>query len=56
MSFERQRPVGVGVVIDNEQPHPIFGWLEMRWVPIVIDIFLGASSQSAPGAIESVVV
>jgi hypothetical protein len=29
-------PVGAGVVVDNEQPYPIFGWLELRRVPIVI--------------------
>ena len=29
-------PVGVGLVVDNQQPYPIFGWLEARWVPIVI--------------------
>ena len=29
-------PIGVGVVVDNEQPYPIFGWLEVRWVPIII--------------------
>jgi hypothetical protein len=29
-------PAGAGVVVDNDQPYPIFGWLEARWVPIVI--------------------
>ena len=29
-------PVGAGVVVDNDQPYPIFGWLEVRRVPIVI--------------------
>ena len=29
-------PVGAGVVVDNDQPYSIFGWLEARWVPIVI--------------------
>jgi hypothetical protein len=32
-------PAGVGVVVDDEQPYPIFGWLEVRRVPIDIDIF-----------------
>jgi len=26
---------GDGLVIDNVQPYPMFGWLEARWVPIV---------------------
>jgi hypothetical protein len=29
-------PAGVGVVVDNQQPYPIFGWLELRRVPVVI--------------------
>jgi hypothetical protein len=26
-------PSGAGVVVDNTQPYPIFGWLEAKWIP-----------------------
>jgi len=26
-------PAGEGLVVDNVQPYPMFGWLETRWVP-----------------------
>ena len=28
-------PAGDGLVVDNIQPYPMFGWLEARWVPIM---------------------
>jgi hypothetical protein len=26
-------PSGAGVVVDNTQPYPIFGWLDAEWIP-----------------------
>jgi hypothetical protein len=26
-------PSGAGVVVDNVQPYPIFGWLDAKWIP-----------------------
>jgi hypothetical protein len=26
-------PSGAGVVVDNTQPYPIFGWLDAKWIP-----------------------
>lgn len=26
-------PSGAGIVIDNTQPYPIFGWLDAKWIP-----------------------
>ncbi|HEX7360844.1 MAG TPA: hypothetical protein VF283_10160 [Bryobacteraceae bacterium] len=26
-------PSGAGVVVDNTQPYPIFGWLDVKWIP-----------------------
>jgi hypothetical protein len=26
-------PSGAGVVVDNTQPYPIFGWVEAKWIP-----------------------
>jgi hypothetical protein len=26
-------PSGIGIVVDNSQPYPIFGWLDVKWIP-----------------------
>jgi hypothetical protein len=26
-----QIPAGQGIVIDDGQPYPVFGWLDIRW-------------------------
>jgi hypothetical protein len=30
-------PTGAGVVVDNDQPYPMYGWLEARWEATVIE-------------------
>ncbi len=32
--FADNIPAGMGVVLDNEQHYPIYGWLEAKWVPL----------------------
>jgi hypothetical protein len=26
-------PSGMGLVVDNTQPYPVFGWLDVKWIP-----------------------
>ena len=26
-------PSGMGKVVDNTQPYPIYGWLDVKWIP-----------------------
>ena len=25
-------PAGQGIVVDNAQPHPVYGWIEAKWM------------------------
>ena len=27
-------PSGMGLVVDNTQPYPVFGWLDVKWIPV----------------------
>jgi len=44
---------GAGVVIDNAQPYPVFGWLDARWIPwsalSVVEAKAGPADQRTPG-------
>jgi hypothetical protein len=42
-------PSGAGVVLDNTQPYPIFGWLDAKWIPFTIPVAgteAGSSGQA----------
>ncbi len=41
-------PSGAGIVVDNTQPYPIFGWLDATWIPLTTIPVRGTTISSQP--------